>query len=74
MAVFESYSKFRDTTISCHQCEWIGHGADARVGETIGEGRMGLTEYLCPQCESYLAIAPRPSVGENHSTGTTEPG
>jgi hypothetical protein len=74
MAVFKSYSAFRDTTINCHHCEWTGQGAEAKVvGETFGKDEVGLTEYLCPQCDGYLAIAPRPTIDESLVTSAAKP-
>lgn len=66
--VFESYSTFRDATVTCAMCGWSGQGRQMKVGEVHEEARV--REYYCPKCgggrsDDYLAVAPLPLVGES---------
>ena len=65
--VFQSYSDFRDATVTCAMCGWSGQGRQMKVGEVHEEARV--REYYCPKCgggrsDDYLAVAPLPLVGE----------
>jgi len=65
--VFDSYSKFRNATVTCAMCGWSGQGRQMKVGEVHEEARV--REYYCPKCgggrsDDYLAVAPLPLVGE----------
>ena len=65
--VFQSYSDFRNATITCAMCGWSGQGRQMKVGEVHEEARV--REYYCPKCgggrsDDYLAVAPLPLVGE----------
>jgi hypothetical protein len=65
--VFQSYSNFRDATVTCAMCGWSGQGRQMKVGEVHEEAQV--REYYCPKCgggrsDDYLAVAPLPLVGE----------
>ena len=65
--VFQSYSNFRNATVTCAMCGWSGQGRQMKVGEVHEEARV--REYYCPKCgggrsDDYLAVAPLPLVGE----------
>jgi hypothetical protein len=67
--VFESYSDFRNATVTCAMCDWSGQGWQMKVGEIHEEARV--REYYCPKCgggrsDDYLAVAPLPRIGESH--------
>jgi len=67
--VFESYSDFRNATVTCAMCGWSGQGRQMKVGEVHEEARV--REYYCPKCgggrsDDYLAVAPLPRIGESH--------
>ena len=67
--VFQSYSDFRNATITCAMCGWSGQGRQMKVGEVHEEARV--REYYCPKCgggrsDDYLAVAPLPRIGESH--------
>ena len=67
--VFQSYSDFRDATVTCAMCGWSGQGRQMKVGEVHEEAQV--REYDCPKCGGgrsgdYLAVAPLPLIGESH--------
>ena len=67
--VFQSYSNFRNATVTCAMCGWSGLGRQMKVGEVHEEARV--REYYCPKCgggrsDDYLAVAPLPLIGESH--------
>lgn len=59
---FDSHSQFRSATITCPQCRWSGQGRHLTVGEVLE--RSMATEYHCPTCDEYLAVAAWPLIGE----------
>jgi hypothetical protein len=66
--VFQSYSNFRNATVTCAMCGWSGQGRQMKVGEVHEEAQV--REYYCPSCgggrsDDYLAVAPLPAVGES---------
>jgi predicted RNA-binding Zn-ribbon protein involved in translation (DUF1610 family) len=61
--VFRGYSEFRNATLTCPKCAWSGQGRQTEVGEVF-EDRM-VSEYHCPKCSEYLAVAPWPRIGES---------
>jgi len=65
---FNSYSEFRNATITCDRCGWTGQGRQMHVGEVYEVGQ--LSEYHCPACGGgpsgdYLATAVWPLIGES---------
>ena len=66
--VFQSYSDFRNATVTCAMCGWSGPGRKMKVGEVHEEAQV--REYYCPKCGGgrsgdYLAAAPLPLNGES---------
>jgi hypothetical protein len=66
--VFQSYSTFRNATVTCAMCGWSGEARQMKVGEVHEEARV--REYYCPKCGGgrsgdYLAVAPLPLIGES---------
>ena len=63
MAAIRSYSKFRRAHLKCKNCCWKGQGRETKVGEVFEDGMV--SEYHCPKCGEYLAVAPWPRIGES---------
>src|SRR6266849_6425046 len=61
--VFRGYSEFRNATLACPKCAWSGQGRQTEVGEVFEDGMV--SEYHCPKCSEYLAVAPWPRIGES---------
>jgi hypothetical protein len=66
--VFQSYSNFRNATVTCAMCGWSGQGRQMKVSEVHEEAQV--REYDCPKCGGgrsgdYLAVAPLPLIGES---------
>lgn len=61
--VFRGYSEFRNATLTCPKCAWSGQGRQTEVGEVFEDGMV--SEYHCPKCSEYLAVAPWPRIGES---------
>ncbi|HKD55204.1 MAG TPA: hypothetical protein VKB72_13395 [Steroidobacteraceae bacterium] len=66
--VFQSYSHFRNATVTCAMCGWSGEGRKMKTGEVHEDAQV--REYYCPRCgggssSDYLAVAPWPLKGES---------
>jgi hypothetical protein len=66
--VFQTYSSFRNSTVTCAMCGWSGQGGQMKTGEIHEEAQV--REYYCPKCgggssSDYLAVAPLPLIGES---------